>query len=146
MIISVLLHHFPITPTQQKIWTHTWYGHQLPRPDVVCQTPAVFELHSVPCWTHSQQAQSHRAFLGIFQHLRANQYHSDIDWLNSSTICWSWWLINIFEIFGWKKIAVQLFSSGILFLHLAQKQVQIWGFDFRWLLALDHHTLHKGKH
>ena len=48
------------------------------------------------------------------------------------TICWSWWSINIYETFGRKKIAV---PYGILFLCLAQKQVQIWGRRFSSILG-----------
>ena len=44
-----------------------------------------------------------------------------------STICWLWWSIKIYETFGLMK---SLFPCGILFLHLAQKQVQIWGCRF----------------
>ena len=31
-------------------------------------------------------------------------------WVFSSTICWSWWLINIYETFGRNKIAVSLWN------------------------------------
>ena len=44
--------------------------------------------------------------------------HNSRFWVFSSTICWKWWLINIYETFGRKK---PQFPCGILFLCLAQK-------------------------
>ena len=47
-----------------------------------------------------------------------------------------WLMVNIFETFGWRKIAVSYnFPCGMLFLLLAQKQVQIWGCCLSWIVS-----------
>ena len=58
-IVSVLLRHFPITSTRQKILTLNEIWTLAARPDVMCKTPAVFKCSMPPHRKLSQQAQSH---------------------------------------------------------------------------------------
>ena len=64
--------------------------------------------------------------------------------LPKHTICWSWWSITTYGV----EIKLH-FIFGILFLHLALRHRNGSKFedvDFRRSLALDHQTLHRGRH
>ena len=60
------------------------------------------------------------------------------------TICLSRWSINIYETFRWQKIAVSL--CNVVFCALLRNRFKFKDVALRLSLALDHQSLHRGKH
>ena len=76
---------------------------------------------------------------------RKNPDFSILSWLVPAlvpkhTICWSWWSITTYETYGRNKIAVY-------FWNLVSAPCTETGPNLRMsMLALDHQTLHRGRH